>query len=103
MSKRSVLTVALVIAAGVFSPIYAQPETAATTFPPDMVRWSIIVAGTITALQQFFEVTAFVTSLGILGFTVGFALQDTLGLRLSCRSVRALILHQIGQARLPAL
>ena len=41
-----------------------------------LVLWSIIVAGTITALQQFFEVTAFVASLGILGFTVGFALQD---------------------------
>ena len=41
-----------------------------------LVRWSIIVAGAITALQQFFEVTAFVASLGILGFTIGFALQD---------------------------
>ena len=41
-----------------------------------LVLWSIIVAGAITALQQFFEVTAFVASLGILGFTVGFALQD---------------------------
>ena len=41
-----------------------------------LIFWSIIVAGTITALQQFFEVTAFVASLGILGFTVGFALQD---------------------------
>lgn len=38
--------------------------------------WAIIVFGTITALQQFFEVTAFLTGLGILGFTVGFALQD---------------------------
>jgi small conductance mechanosensitive channel len=41
-----------------------------------LALWSIIVAGTITALQQFFEVTAFLTGLGILGFTVGFALQD---------------------------
>src|SRR5919109_4467529 len=41
-----------------------------------LVLWSIIVAGTITALQQFFEVTAFLAGLGILGFTVGFALQD---------------------------
>ena len=38
--------------------------------------WSIIVAGVITALQQFFEVTAFLAGLGILGFTIGFALQD---------------------------
>src|SRR5215216_7604835 len=42
----------------------------------ELVLWSIIVAGTITALQQFFEVTAFLAGLGILGFTIGFALQD---------------------------
>jgi small conductance mechanosensitive channel len=41
-----------------------------------LALWSIIVAGTITALQRFFNVTAFLTGLGILGFTVGFALQD---------------------------
>ena len=41
-----------------------------------LTLWSIIVAGVITALQQFFEVTAFLAGLGILGFTVGFALQD---------------------------
>ncbi len=41
-----------------------------------LALWSIIVAGTITALQQFFQVTAFLAGLGILGFTVGFALQD---------------------------
>ena len=40
MSKRSVLTFALVMAAGVFAPVYAQEK-----FPPDMVRWSIIAAG----------------------------------------------------------
>ncbi len=41
-----------------------------------LALWSIVVAGTISALQQFFQVTAFLTGLGILGFTVGFALQD---------------------------
>ncbi|HJQ15134.1 MAG TPA: mechanosensitive ion channel family protein [Anaerolineales bacterium] len=41
-----------------------------------LALWSIIVAGIITALQQFFQVTAFLAGLGILGFTVGFALQD---------------------------
>ncbi len=41
-----------------------------------LTLWSIVVAGTISALQQFFQVTAFLTGLGILGFTVGFALQD---------------------------
>src|SRR5687767_2727918 len=41
-----------------------------------LTLWSIIVAGTISALQRFFNVTAFLTGLGILGFTIGFALQD---------------------------
>lgn len=41
-----------------------------------IVLWSIVVAGTITALQRFFDVTAFLAGLGILGFTIGFALQD---------------------------
>ena len=39
---------------------------------------TIIVAGIITALQRFFDVTAFLAGLGILGFTVGFALQDVM-------------------------
>ena len=43
-----------------------------------LILWAIIVAGTITALQRFFNVTAFLTGLGILGFTVGFALQDVM-------------------------
>jgi small-conductance mechanosensitive channel len=43
-----------------------------------LTLWSIIVIGTITALQRFFNVTAFLAGLGILGFTVGFALQDVM-------------------------
>lgn len=42
----------------------------------ELVLWSIIIAGTITALERFFPVTAFLAGLGILGFTIGFALQD---------------------------
>ncbi len=42
------------------------------------IRWTVIVIGTITALQRFFDVTAFLAGLGILGFTVGFALQDVM-------------------------
>lgn len=44
----------------------------------ETVRWSIIVYGTVMALQQFADVTAFLAGLGILGFTVGFALQDVM-------------------------
>jgi small conductance mechanosensitive channel len=40
-------------------------------------RWSVIFLAAMVALQQVnFNVTAFLTGLGILGFTVGFALQD---------------------------
>lgn len=41
-----------------------------------IVRWAIIIIGIITALQRFFDVTALLAGLGILGFTIGFALQE---------------------------
>jgi small conductance mechanosensitive channel len=41
-----------------------------------VTRWSILVVGIITALQRFFDVTAFLAGLGILGFTIGFAMQN---------------------------
>jgi len=42
-----------------------------------LVRWGLIALGVILALQQAGQdVTALLTGLGILGFTVGFALQD---------------------------
>ncbi len=42
-----------------------------------ITRWSIVIVGMITALRQVnFEVTTFLAGLGILGFTLGFALQD---------------------------
>ncbi len=40
------------------------------------VKWTIIIFGFIAALQRFFNVTAFLTGLGIIGFTIGFALQN---------------------------
>ncbi|MBN2117667.1 MAG: mechanosensitive ion channel [Anaerolineales bacterium] len=43
-----------------------------------LTLWTVIVIGTITALQRFFDVTAFLAGLGIVGFTVGFALQDVM-------------------------
>ena len=45
MSKRSVLTFALVLAAGVFAPVFAQEPTAAAAGHTEMIRWSIITAG----------------------------------------------------------
>ncbi|MBK7449798.1 MAG: mechanosensitive ion channel [Anaerolineales bacterium] len=41
-----------------------------------ILKWTIISFGFIAALQRFFNVTAFLTGLGIIGFTIGFALQN---------------------------
>ena len=40
--------------------------------------WTIVMVGLVMALQRFFDVTAFLAGLGIIGFTVGFALQDVM-------------------------
>ena len=54
-----------------------QADKEMTLMLTKLSRWTLIILGTITALQQVgFNVTAFLTGLGILGFTVGFALQD---------------------------
>jgi F-type H+-transporting ATPase subunit c len=50
---------ALIVAAGAFAPVFAQPETqqaaaGAARFPPDMVRWSIITAGFALAFAAGF-------------------------------------------------
>ena len=40
-------------------------------------RWAIVLIGLVAALRQVnFELTGFLAGLGILGFTLGFALQD---------------------------
>lgn len=42
-----------------------------------VTRWAVIIAGLVVALQQVdFEVTAFLAGLGVVGFTIGFAVQD---------------------------
>lgn len=53
-----------------------EADREVTQLLSQIVRWSIIVIGIVTALQRFFDVTAFLAGLGILGFTIGFALQD---------------------------
>jgi small conductance mechanosensitive channel len=53
----------------------ADPEI--TLLAMKVTRWAVVVLGTIVALDQVdFNVTTFLAGLGILGFTVGFALQD---------------------------
>lgn len=44
MTKRTVLTFALVIVAGAFAPVFAQ-ETAGGGVNVDIAKWSIITAG----------------------------------------------------------
>lgn len=42
-----------------------------------LVHWSVIGLGVVLALEQVnFDLTAFLAGLGIVGFTIGFALQD---------------------------
>lgn len=49
-----------------------------TTLITMTIRWTILILGIITALQRFFDITAFLAGLGIIGFSIGFALQDIL-------------------------
>ena len=43
----------------------------------NITRWSIIALGVFVGLQQMgFDLSAFLVSLGVVGFTIGFALQD---------------------------
>ncbi|MBN1487722.1 MAG: mechanosensitive ion channel [Anaerolineae bacterium] len=42
-----------------------------------ITRWCVIIPGTLIALDQVeFDITGFLTGLGIVGLTIGFALQD---------------------------
>ena len=43
-----------------------------------IARWTVLILGTLTALNQIpgVDVSGLLTGLGVLGFTIGFALQD---------------------------
>ena len=42
-----------------------------------VARWTVVTMGVFVALQQMgFNLSAFLVSLGVVGFTIGFALQD---------------------------
>lgn len=55
-----------------------KTDSGVTQLLTQTLLWTIVVFGAITALQRFFNVTAFLTGLGIIGFTVGFALQNVM-------------------------
>lgn len=52
MSKRSVMTIALVVLAGAFAPLYAQ-GTGTAAAGEVVARWSIITAGFALAIAAF--------------------------------------------------
>jgi len=53
----------------------SDPEI--TMLISQITRWTILILGVVIALGQIgFDLTAFLAGVGILGFTVGFALQD---------------------------
>ncbi len=41
-----------------------------------LLYWGVLSLGALTALNQFFDVTAYLAGLGVAGFAIGFALQD---------------------------
>lgn len=53
VSKRSVMTIALVVAAGAFAPLYAQGTEPAGAAGEVVARWSIITAGFALAIAAF--------------------------------------------------
>lgn len=56
-----------------------RADSQVTLLISNVIRWTIITTGTITALELVhFDVTAFIAGLGVAGIAVGFALQDTL-------------------------
>ena len=52
MSKRSLMTIALVVLAGAFAPLYAQ-GTGAAAGGSEVARWSIITAGFALGIAAF--------------------------------------------------
>ena len=54
-----------------------ESDTELTLLIAQITRWTMIMLGTVAALQHVgFNLTAFLTGLGIIGFTIGFAIQD---------------------------
>jgi small conductance mechanosensitive channel len=78
-----VIFVVALAAAGLFSRLVREAAERRQTDPEltlvlrKITRWGTILLGSVVALQQVdFDLTAFVAGLGILGFTIGFAIQD---------------------------
>jgi len=71
------------VAAGLLSRVVRKAMHQRDTDPEltllmgHITRWSIVILGIVVSLQQInFDVTAFLAGLGVLGFSIGFAIQD---------------------------
>ncbi len=51
-------------------------ENPAIDLLESLLYWGVLTLGALTALNQFFDVTAYLAGLGVAGFALGFALQD---------------------------
>jgi small conductance mechanosensitive channel len=78
-----IIFIATLVVAGFASRFVKRALTQRKTDPEitlllsQIARWGLLILGTTIALQQInFDLTAFLTGLGILGFTIGFAIQD---------------------------
>ena len=54
MSRRFLMVVTMVVAAGVLSPLHAQEAAAAAAGRVEIIRWSIITAGFALAIAASF-------------------------------------------------
>lgn len=71
------LVLAGFIAKGIRKAMSRRANAEITLAVMMIARWTIVILGTSTALEQVgFNLTAFLAGVGIVGFTVGFALQD---------------------------
>jgi len=86
-SLTNILTALLIFGASYYAGVWlsrllnrvlqkGNAEPGVSQLLSQILKWTIISLGFITALQRFFNVTAFLTGLGIIGFTIGFALQN---------------------------
>ena len=86
-SFTNILTALLIFGASYYAGIWlsrllnrvlqrSNAEPGVSHLLAQILKWTIISLGFITALHRFFNVTAFLTGLGIIGFTIGFALQN---------------------------
>lgn len=55
-----------------------QIDPGAVNLGTEAAYWGVILLGVFLGLQQFFDVAGFLAGLGLLGFAVGFALQDVI-------------------------